>query len=102
MDRRRQSIVSGGFGLAFVALGYLTTPGIVSRTVVACATVDDPAFRGVSGVALVWYDGCNEWFVSAFAALGAVLLVVSALSRVAIRLGSDTEYGEVDAADEWP
>ncbi|WP_436924880.1 hypothetical protein [Halosimplex amylolyticum] len=42
MDRRRTSRVAGGLGLLFVALWFVTTPGVVSETAVARATAGTP------------------------------------------------------------
>lgn len=82
MVLRRATVLSTAAGFLFVVLGFITTPGLGGRTVMACSTSSAPAFRGIrfSDVTLVWYDGCNVWTFSLFAALGGLLLIGAVVS----------------------
>jgi len=77
MELRRATVLSTGVGILFIVLGFITTPGLGGRTVMACNTSSAPAFRGIriTDVTLVWFDGCNVWTLSLFAALGGLLLI---------------------------
>jgi len=83
MDRTRVALGAAVLGFALVALGFVVTPGLVSKTAVACSSSEPAAFHGFAGASLVWYDGCNDWLVSVPAVLGVVSLAVSACLGVA-------------------
>jgi hypothetical protein len=83
MDRTRVALGSALVGFALLALGFVVTPGLVSRTVAACPSYGPAALRGFDGASLVWDHGCNDWFVSVPALLGVASLAVSLLFGVA-------------------
>jgi hypothetical protein len=78
MERTRVALGSTLVGFALLTLGFVVTPGLVSKTAVACSSYEPATFRGFAGASLVWYDGCNDWFVSVPALLGVASLAVSA------------------------
>jgi|GEM_PF-2119817 len=83
MDRTRVALGAALVGFALVTLGFVVTPGLVSKTAVACSSHGRSALRGFDGLSLVWDDGCNDWFVSVPALLGVASLAVSLLAGVA-------------------
>jgi hypothetical protein len=83
MDRTRVALGSAAVGFALLTLGFVVTPGLVSRTVVACSAHGPAAFHGFDGASLVWDDGCNDWYVSVPVVVGVASLAVSLVSGVA-------------------
>jgi len=83
LDRTRIALGTALAGFALLTLAFVVTPGLVSKTGVACSSYGPSGLRGVDGASLVWDDGCNDWFVSVPALLGVASLGGSLLAGVA-------------------